>query len=535
MRVALALVIVATSVATAAPKERKAPKPEGKEEPPPPPARTPGPDDAKVLGILKAIEAGPDRAAKGPLDALGKLAPTATDAIADFLHRTHASSTEDRRKLLVSIKAAVPDKAGRFLQPQRETAKEQKVDDEFDWLAGLTAAPDAPALGELIADDLAIRALAGAKDPHAAQIIFDAAFWPETMIYRDECGRYLRKMEPYSIPALTVLSQTGNYDRRRYATFQLEKLDRQEPGKAISATNGSEALTIAVLDAFRAVHHREAVHAVWGLVNADSPRVRKAAREAWMGYVTGPPPPPAPMAKLNLPGGKKTKKPKPLYLTYRELADNELRKAANELLHEDYPLADPSIDDYESSAKTVKVDVEALTKRLFAYFDGERTKQDSAQWAEAKAKADAGDLAAATAMIDRMLATNAERTERAEMAKVYLAWAKQLEGKQAWADASAAYSKAHGLDPKGAHASDALAAHHYTLGKSLEAQGKDGGPDFRRAVAIKPDYGTAIQSAAESPSAPTAQRPVWMLYAAVGAAVIALGLFGAAMLKRRAA
>jgi tetratricopeptide (TPR) repeat protein len=120
------------------------------------------------------------------------------------------------------------------------------------------------------------------------------------------------------------------------------------------------------------------------------------------------------------------------------------------------------------------------------------------------------------------------------MAKVYFKQAKQLETKQAWADASAAYSKAHGLDPKGPNATEALAAHHYTLGKALEAAGKDGGPDFRRAIALKPDYNTAIKSAAESPSAASPNRPVWMLYAAVSAAVIALGLFGAAMLKRRA-
>ena len=528
MRVSLALVLIATSVAIAAPKAKK-------EEPapvPPPAPRTPGPDDAKALDILKKVEIGPDRAAKGPLEALGKL--TAPDAIGDFLHRTHAASIEDRRKLLVAIKAAVPDKAGRFAQPQRETAKEQLADDEFDWLVGLEAAPDAPALGELIADDIAIRALAAAKDTRAAQVLFDVAFWPETMIYRDECGRYLRKMEPWSIPALTIESQKGaSYDRKRYATFQIERLDRQEPGKALSATAGNEALTIAVLDAFRAVHHREAVHAVWGLVNADSPRVRKTARETWIGYVTGPPPPPAPMAFLNLTGGRKTKKPKPLYLTYRELADNELRKAANELLHEDYPLDDPSIDDYDHTSKTVKVDLEELTRRLFAYFDGERTKQESAQWGAAKAKADAGDLAGATAMIDQMLATSSDRPERAEMAKVYFKWAKQLEGKGAWGDASAAYSKAHGLDAKGPNATEALAAHHYTLGKSLEAQGKDGGPDFRRAVAILPTYGNAQKSAAEVAS--PADRPIWMLYAAIASALIALGLFVAAMLKRRGA
>jgi tetratricopeptide (TPR) repeat protein len=134
-------------------------------------------------------------------------------------------------------------------------------------------------------------------------------------------------------------------------------------------------------------------------------------------------------------------------------------------------------------------------------------------------------------MLDRMLATNPERKERAEMARVFVAWGKQLETKQAWADAAAAYSKAQGLDPKGAGATDALAAHHYTLGKSLEAQGKDGGPEFRRAIALKPDYAPARSAASEVASA---GRPLWMLYAAAGAAALAMLLFAAAMMRRRA-
>ena len=88
------------------------------------------------------------------------------------------------------------------------------------------------------------------------------------MIYRDECGRYLRKLEPYSIPYLTEQS-AGRNDRKRYATWQLERIDRQEPTKALAAGAGDEQVTLAILDVFRTTKIREAVHAVWGKVNDD--------------------------------------------------------------------------------------------------------------------------------------------------------------------------------------------------------------------------------------------------------------------------
>lgn len=503
--------------------------------------RTPGPDDARAVAILERIVAGPDSAArKAAIAELTAIAPHTIDAIAEWLARTRTTEVADRRAVLTEIKASVPDKAGKFSQPVRQTGKQQKADDEVDWQAELLALdPSTTAnlagTGEVIADDAAIRALAATSDTRAAQVIFDTAFAADTMIYRDECGRYLRRMEPASIPALTVESMSKDTDRKRYATWQLERLDRQEPGKALDAAAGDEALTIAILEVFRKTHHREAVHAVWRRVNADAPPVRAAARATWMDYVTGPPPPPAPVAKLTLPGGKKTKKPKPLWLTYRELADNELRKAANELLGEDYPpLEDPTLEDEDEDRprkkSTFQLDLENVTRRLFAYYDAERAKQEAAQWAQARTKAATGDLATAIEMVDRMLATNPERRERTEMAPLYLAWGKQLEARQRWADASAAYSKAHGLDPRGGSATDALAAHHYTLGKSLEAEGKDGGPDFRRAVALKPDYAPARSAAIEVAGG----RPLWMLYAAAGAAIAAMVLFAAAMMRRRA-
>ncbi len=542
MRRALVLLLLATTVAAVAPREaaadkkdRKADTAEKKAEPAPPPPRTPGPDDAKVKAALEKIVAGPDRAAReAAIKDLTALAPHAIDEIGAWLARTHTASVEDRRAVLKEIRAQVPDKTGKFNVPERQTAKEKKADDELDWQASLLGLdPAMPGVGEVIADDAAIRALAASKEFLAAQPIFNTAFYDETMMYRDECGRYLRKMEPQSIPVLTKESQHRNYDRKRYATWQLERLDRQEAGKALSSAAGNEVLTIAILDTFRTTKLREAVHAVWTKVNDDAPRVRAAARAAWMDYITGPPPPPAPKKKLQLTGGKLTKKEKPLWLTYRELADNELRTAANELLHEDYPLDDPSIDDYETKSKTVKVDLEELTKRLFEYYDGERTKQDNTQWTAAKAKADAGDLAGATAMLDRLLAQNPQRGQRENMATIYAAWGKKLEADKKWPEASAAYSKAHGVDPKGKEATHALAAHHYALGKSLEAQGKDGGPDYRKAVALEPDYAPARNAAADSPGG-SGRRPVWMLYAALIAGGLAALLFAAAMVRRRA-
>lgn len=499
------------------------------------------PDPASVDGT--AARAALDRIATGDaptrnsaIGELEKLAPRAIESLGAFLARKRETDLAGRRNVLAMIAADVPDDKGRFVAPPRKSAKDQKVADDLDWLAQLLAIAAAgqavPGLGDVIADDAAIRALARTNDMRAATILFDLAFGTETIIYRDEIGRYLRKMEPYCIPALMVASQARDYDRKRYATYQLERLDRQEPNKALRATAGDEALTIALFDGFKATRHREAVHAVWAHVNADSPRIRRAARAAWLAYITGPAPPPAPKKKLQLPGGKLTKKEKPLWLTYRELADNELRKAANTLLNEDLPLADPQLDDNDDvRVETVKVDLGDLTKRLWAFYDGARAAQETAQWIAANAQAQAGDLAGAATQIDRMLALNPEREGRVQMAAIYFHLAKQLEQRQDWAGAEAAYSKALGLDPTGANATDALAGHHYALGKALEAKGKNGGPDFRRAVELRPDYAPAKAAAQR---AARAERPMWILWSAAAALIAALGLFAVGMVKRRA-
>ncbi|MEZ4401978.1 MAG: hypothetical protein R3B06_18250 [Kofleriaceae bacterium] len=452
--------------------------------------------------------------------AVAAMADADVAALAKLLARPRTSSVDQRRAVLAAIKASVPDASGKFQTPARQKAEQIRADDDFDWLAELAKVdPALPGRGETLVDIALLRALAGHADRAAAAVVLDAAFAPDTMIYRDECGRRLRAMAPQSVPALTVASQSDDKAKARYATYQLERLDRQEPGKAMAAAAADEELRIAQLEAFGSSHHREAVATVLAFVDDPAPRVRAAARAAWLDYVTGPPPKPAPTKRLVMPGGKLAPKATPLWLTYRELAEIELKRTAEEVLGDAFP-------------EDAKPDLAELSRRLFEHYDQIRTAADDAAFAAAKAKADAGDLPGALAEFDRLLATTGALPHASDAAALYLAHAQQLEGDGAWDAAAVAYGKAMGVDPQGPHAIDGEAGREYALGKSLEAAGKDGGANFRRAVALKPDYAPAKAAAAK---AEPVARKSWMLYAGAGVGGLAalFGLLGALRRRRR--
>jgi hypothetical protein len=457
-------------------------------------------------------------AGRGAVDAtVTELAAQPTEALAAALARPRTATVDERRAVLRAIRASVPDASGKFETPKRQKADQVRADDDFDWLAELTAVDAAlPGRGEVLADVALLRALATQRTRAAAAAIVDAAFAPDTMIYRDECGRRLRAMAPQSLPALTVASQSDEAPRARYANYQLERLDRQEPGKAMAATATDEELRIALLRAFGSSHHREAVATVLRYTDAPAPRVRAAARAAWLDYVTGPPPKPARTKRLQLPGGKLADKATPLWLTYRELAAIELKRTAENVLGSTFT------DGPEPNLET-------LSKELFAHYDGLRARADDATFAAAKAKVDAGDLPAAIAEFDRLLATTGQIPHPTEAAAYYLQFAQRLERDAAWDQAATAYGKALGIDPKGSHAVDAEAGREYALGKALETAGKDGSANFRRAVALKPDYAPARAAAAKDGQA---TKP-WLLWAAAAGATFALGFLIAGLRRRR--
>src|SRR5262249_11196875 len=150
-------------------------------------------------------------------------------------------------------------------------------------------------------------------------------------VFRDECGRQIRSMESFAVPALIrLMHQKGPAalhlgKQRRYASYQLDRMDRARPMKAIAAAP-DDRVRATIIHAYGEERALDAVEAILNQVDAPSHRVRKEARWAWLRYVTGRPPPPAPKRKRKLPGGREEEEEKPDYLTYREIAVLALQK-----------------------------------------------------------------------------------------------------------------------------------------------------------------------------------------------------------------
>lgn len=397
------------------------------------PKLSPGANAARAKQLLETLRTAP--AAADRLDAAKQLAalrPPAVATLAEFLARTRESADADRRKVLQAIHAQVPNRKGRFYQPGRLTPEQQKKQDELDWLARLVKLADQPGLGDTIADVAAIRALAASQDWNAAAVMFNFAFADDGVAYRDECGRYLRDMAPYSLPALIrnagIRRHTWKYRSQiRYATYQLERLDRQAAGKAVQATGGDERLRAELFHAFRDVHYRDAVRVVLDWVDADSPLVRAAARQTWMAYVTGKKPPDPPKRKLKLPGGKETKKKKKLWLNYRELAQNALYERAEQVL----------------GSKPAGEALGPLSTRLFAHYDAKRAQAETRLVDDALQAAKAKTWDKAIPAMDRILARNPNHERRGAFAEAFYEYAIYLEDQKKWVEAAHAYGKAN--------------------------------------------------------------------------------------------
>lgn len=510
---AIALVI-ATALPGVAQAIRPAPPPE--KQAPPPQA---GASVDQLLEVLHGT--GSADARNAAVAELTKLGDDAVPALKKFMKRKRATSVAARRAVLVRIGASIPDKNGKFHNPGRTTSAQRKKDDEVDWLAELLALdPKDAAVADVVADVGVIRALAGMHNVDAGDLIFRVAFSDDTMIYRDECGRQMRKMAPYSIPALVRRAAIAKKysSARRYATYQLERMDLESPKKAVRSAAGDERLEATLLWTYGDAGYREAVAEVLAHTNDESPAIRAAARKGWNAYITGKAPEP-PKRKLSLPGNKHTEKEQPLYLNYKELADIELRNTYEQVLG-------------EKPKRRAKL--KEMTKALFDHYDQERAAAAGKLVDVALKKADDGDLAGAVADLDQLLAQE-ETTDRGpKVAAVYFRRAGELEKAKEWRAAARAYGKAQALDPQGDNATDALAGHYYTLAQAVKAEGGDASELLAKAAALQPKAKSGGSShPGRTMPGDDGDSPTWMLYVGGAGALAALLLLVLGLRMRR--
>lgn len=472
----------------------------------------------EVESLLAKVRAGAPADRVAAARELAKVTGAEVGPLKELLGRTRAASVDDRRNALRRIEASIPDKSGKFSNPKRKTQSENTKEDEFDWLAELAALNSTePAVIEAIIDVAAIRALAGSQHSEGGGVVLGFAFSDEGMIYRDECGRYLRRMAPYSLPALVRSAAiTKKYSsERRYATYQLERMDLESPKKAVRAASGDEKLKAELLWTYGDAGFREAVSEVLEFTNDDSPAIRAAARKGLMKYLTTTPPE-APKRKLVKPGGQLSDKEEALYLNYREIADIELRRTHEEVFGEQP----------ERRAKLVD-----MAEKLFAHWDAARAAVASTQVDAALAVAAAGDVTGAAQQLDRILALEDATDRGPEIARVYQLRAKQLEEAGEFRAAAGAYGKVNALDPEGEGAQRALASHYFNLGKAVQAEGGDPQPMYTRAAEIEPRHTGAARALAGDDG--SGEPKTWMLYAGVGGGAFAVLLLVLGLVTRK--
>ncbi len=505
---------IALVIAAALPRVARADEPA-------PPAPTDPPPARSVDQLLELLHGpGSADARNAAVNELTAHGAAALPALETFMKRERSTTLAARRAVLSRIGASTPDKNGKFHNPGRSTTDQRKKDDEVNWLAELLALDaKSAAVADVVADVGVIRALAGMPNVNAADLIFRIGFTSDTMIYRDECGRQLRKMAPYSLPALVRRAAIDKKysSARRYATYQLERMDLESPKKAVRASAGDERLECDLLWTYGDAGFRQAVAEVLSHTNDDSPAIRAAARKGWNAYITGHPKE-APKRKLSLPGGRTTDKEQPLFLNYKELADIELRRTSEEVLGE---------------APKRRAKLKEMTQALFDHWDQERAAAAGKRVDAALKKADGGDLAGAVADLDEILAAE-ETTDRGpRVAAVYFRRAGELEKAKEWRAAARAYSKAQALDPKGDNATDALAGHYYTLAQAVKADGGDASSLLAKAAELQPRAKSGSSHPGRTMPGDDADGPTWMLYAGVAGAAAALLLLVLGLRMRR--
>jgi tetratricopeptide (TPR) repeat protein len=259
--------------------------------------------------------------------------------------------------------------------------------------------------------------------------------------FRPELFRELRQLDERASAALIEARGSRSADVRAWAKDALEALGKRTPGDTVQTTD--DQVLADVLRAYAAVRDVDAVPVVMSFINSDRVQVRAASREATLAYG------PDALGKLRA--------------TYQALTGERLPE-----------------------------DVEATTaaNKLFDAYDHQRLSDVYARLDEGLAKQKAGNVDAAIAAFDDVLARQPLLDRGAEIAPAYVSYAEGLE--QSDRPRARDYlRKALRLSGSTAASSPVRSEILYLDGEDLVARGLADTKPFEEALALDPDNARA--------------------------------------------
>jgi len=410
-------------------------------------AITPASDPASFKALLTAARAAPVAELAPYADALARTPNALWPEVEATLLAERKARKADYKALLAMIGGDVPNRYGHFeLGWKRAHGYTVKLSE--DWYGDLLALPSArvsKVFRGIYRDTVVTAALLRAAaeiggEPARTDAVVDAllaAAYVHEGTFRDEVGRAIRRLGEPGIPGLLRRSETPPlpvdekaanevkaslaYHKAEYARVQLDRMDRLHPPKAIAAVRDDPRLLADLLAAYGVVRPESAAAPLLGHVDAAIPRVRSAAREAFLAYVTGPPPR-SERKTLRLLGGHTTEAP--ARLTHRDFARLAIRER---IVAEQPDLIEPEcklVDALGQRDRECEAQPERLAVAYFARIESARRTREQAQVDDALAQP---DRAATVAMLDALLADNPELEMRAQLVPSYEAAADEAE------------------------------------------------------------------------------------------------------------
>jgi hypothetical protein len=263
--------------------------------------------DLQVQVLLEELRSAPMDELAVPANTLSVAQPEAWPAVREALLAPRSRSKTQYKSVLALIGGDVPNRYGHFARAWKR-AHGYSVKLSEDWFADLLSLPTSrvsrgmrPVFRDSLATAALLRAAANIAStdrslaPEVVEALLDAAYMHKGT-FRDEVGRAIASIGAHSIaPLVAASAEPPRADeddpavkRAGYAVFNLDRIDRLHPAKALAAVGDEPDALAKLLQAYAKPRPGEAAALVLGYVDDPTLEVRTAARATFRAYVTGP-------------------------------------------------------------------------------------------------------------------------------------------------------------------------------------------------------------------------------------------------------